>query len=438
MEDESYASTSVIDMSNVDYIENMFEKLVSRQNRFTKEFENNIEICCTQLNKLKDISNSDTINLLSSLYNSKLTVERLKLLQNDYEPCSVCKTVEHAPLIYKEDLKEKIRKRSTDQSDDYFQFMTRTKSFKNTRFFFDFKGEDQSNDPDKIKKEASNSFHEHKFSDYFVFLINERPSTDTIFFKKFTFNSLKSLGSRALELIMSFFPIFNITNFSNLIIVIQWFLYILRVLVLRNIFKDKDIESESKQFGAFSGQLLRDNLEIHRILTSTFFHNSFAHLVISTMMHLRFSSVFEMLNGILATIFVYLSSSAYGMIGVCWLTPDTLQASGFAGDWGVAGALLSRFFMFPFLVHREYQNITNIVVSYICLFFLKTIGKGSSILVLAHLLSAISGLCMGTMINMRSKTNKISGIKRLLTDFVCSCTLLVVPIFSIFMLFTVK
>eukprot|EP00375_Theileria_parva_P003229 XP_765910.1 hypothetical protein [Theileria parva strain Muguga] len=142
------------------------------------------------------------------------------------------------------------------------------------------------------------------------------------------------------------------------------------------------------------------------------------------MMHLRFSSVFEKLNGILATIFVYLSSSAYGMIGVCWITPDTLQASGFAGDWGVAGALLSRFFLFPFLVHREYQNITNVVVSYICLFFLKTIGKGSSIVVLAHLLSAISGLCM--------------GLKRLLTDFVCSCALLVVPIFSIFMLFTSK
>eukprot|EP00375_Theileria_parva_P003230 XP_765911.1 hypothetical protein [Theileria parva strain Muguga] len=221
MEDESYPSTSVIDMSNVDDIENMFEKLVSRQNRFTKEFENNIEICCTQLNKLKDISNNDTINLLNSLYNSKLTVDSLRLIQNDYEPCSVCKTVEHAPLNYKEESRERIRKRSTDQSDDYFEFMSRTKSFRNTRFFFDFKGSAHPSDPESFKKEASNTFHNNKFSDYFVFLINERPTTDTSTFKKFTFNSFKSFGARFLELIISFFPLFNITNFSNLIIILR-------------------------------------------------------------------------------------------------------------------------------------------------------------------------------------------------------------------------
>lgn len=175
-----------------------------------------------------------------------------------------------------------------------------------------------------------------------------------------------------------------------------------------------------------------------RIFTSTFFHSSVAHLIISTIMHFRFSSVLERIHGATTTLVIYFLTSAYGMVGVCWYVPMALQANGFAGDWGVAGALLSRYFIFPYLIDREHQHIINSFVSLICLLFVKTIQAESSILVSTHLLSALAGFCFGTMINNRLGKGRCCGIANLMVDFICSFTLLSVPVASIFALFLIK
>ncbi|BAM38877.1 uncharacterized protein TOT_010000344 [Theileria orientalis strain Shintoku] len=431
-------SVSIIDMSDSDDLGNMFEKLVSRHSKFTREFDKNMEICVTHLKKLSENNSSKTINLVNSLYNVDLKAADLENLKETYELCPVCKTTRHAPLNFDHPTPP-MRKSTSQRMVDYMEFVRPLKNSNSRRFFFDFRHSIvDSPRPQEIKKEASRRFTHQGISDYFVFLVNQIETRRSGLFRKFSINTVKGIWTRFFDFFMNVFPLFHITNFTNLIIVLQWFLLLFRVLIYRRFTTVIDIEVESIKFGAFSGNLLKDKMDVHRVITSTFFHNSFAHLIVSTMMHLRFSAVFEKLNGIIVTVLVYLTSSAYGMIGVCWLTPSTMQASGFAGDWGVAGALLSRFFLFPYLIHREFHNVTNVIVSYICLFFLKTIGKGSSIVVSAHLLSCIAGLCMGTMINIRSKTNKITGHKRLMIDFVCSATLLVVPIFSVFMLFLGK
>ncbi|GFE53778.1 hypothetical protein-like peptidase [Babesia ovis] len=427
----------------------VYENVVSRQKRYTVEFDRTLAMCVEQFNLIARGSNWDpVISCVNSTYNIALDIPRLDILRKDYVSCSYCCNISHYPVRNPDppqfvmsdsdigtersdghEYSHRGVKRnivhadqpSSDSMQDIFLYPTHNilKRFR-----------DRLNVTKLVRSDATylDSDQGNTLSDYVVYMvggfIEEKPLLRSIW---------ENISDVARFLRNNLYPLLRIFRISILITFVQWLLFIIRVIYSQS-HPDITEEKSSILFGAFSGALLKHDLAIYRMLSSTFFHNSGGHLIISTIMHFRFSSVLERIHGAAITLLVYFLSSAYGMLGTCWVHPDVLQANGFAGDWGVAGALLSRYFVFPYLIDREHQHLINVFVSLLCLLFVKTIAAETKILLWTHLLSAVAGFCMGTMINNRLQVGTWCGLSGLFIDFFCTFTLLFVPVGSVFAL----
>ncbi|CDR95748.1 rhomboid-like peptidase, putative [Babesia bigemina] len=430
-----------------------YENVVSRHRRYTVEFERTLAICVEQFNNVLNRFNRKNcvLRCSNSAYNLSLTVDRLESLRREYVACSSCNMVLHCRVTREEaasesaegaegqgdarDVAEKARRkelRSFLHPDthpdgsvhDIFVYPTNNiiRRFRERRTLTTL----VRSDANISEMDSTNSL-----SDYIVYMVRGRIEEQPFFG-----SVLETLYEVASFLRYNLYPLLRIFKISILITVVQWLLFIIRLVYCRR-YPEGIYDEGAELFGAFSGSLLKKDLAVHRLLSSTFLHNSGGHLIISTIMHFRFSSVFESIHGATTTLSVYFLSSAYGMLSTCWSNLDILQANGFAGDWGMAGALLSRYCVFPYLLDREHQHIINVFVSLICLLFAKTIGASSRILVVTHLLSALAGFCLGTMINGRLRIGRCCGLSSLLVDFFCSFTLLLLPIGSTFALFLI-
>ncbi|EDO06940.1 Rhomboid family protein [Babesia bovis T2Bo] len=426
------------------------ENVVSRQRKYTVEFDKSLAMCVEQFNNLLN-QRSCPVKVLrcaNSAYNLGLSISRLDVLRRDYVSCSYCTSADHYPVNYFDNIFDEqtdseqgadtsrtsesstrgvnryvahADSPTTTSMQDIFLYPTQNiiKRFMDRRTVTKL----VRSDAHYIEVEQSNTL-----SDYVVYMVGSRIEEQPL---------LRSIWENTQEVVAflrnNLFPWFRIFRVSILITFAQWTLFIVR-LVYSHTHPDSTEEHDGILFGAFSGELLKKDFAIYRLISSTFFHNSGGHLIISTIMHFRFSSVLERIHGPCITLFVYFLCSIYGMLGTCWVNPEDLQANGFAGDWGVAGALLSRYFMFPYLIDREHQHLINVFVSLLCLLFAKTIAAVTKILLSTHLLSALAGFCLGTMINNRLIGRTWCGIPSLVVDFLCSFTLLVVPVGSIFAL----
>ncbi|ORM39716.1 uncharacterized protein BXIN_0048 [Babesia sp. Xinjiang] len=423
-----------------------YANVVSRQRKFTLEFDRTLAMCVERFNNLRSRSSytEPVLNCGNSAYNIALTESRLDNLKKEYVSCTHCSNALHYPVRRVDgsstnsmetdatgseghseaSVKRAVvstGQRSSDQMQDIFLYPTHNiiQRLRERR---------------QVSKLVRSDAHylevesESNLNDYVVYMVGGRIEEQPL---------LRSLWENVSEVISflhnNLYPLLRIFRISILITFVQWLLFIIRVVNCRN---DESLleEQDCIRFGAFSGALLKRDLAVYRFLSSTFFHNSGGHIIISTIMHFRFSSVFERIHGATITLVVYFVSSAYGMLGTCWLNPNVLQANGFAGDWGVAGALLSRYFVFPYLLDREHQHLVNVFVSLLCLLFAKTIAAVTKILLWTHLLSALAGFCLGSMINNRLQIGRCCGLSSLLVDFLCSFTLLLVPVGSIFAL----
>ncbi|GIX66051.1 rhomboid-like peptidase [Babesia caballi] len=431
-----------------------YDNVVSRHRKFTVEFDRTLAICVDKFNTLVNRTSrrDPVLQALNSAFNIVLSVDRLEALRRDYVSCSHCSNVSHYPVqrprldspregpldpadasntsdepsTGRERRKSsgtRLRLRNTVQ--DIFVYPTHNII---RRFW------DRRRVTNLVRSNACNMDYimGNNVSDYIVYTvdgrIDEKPMMQTL---------LDLTREITTFLSNNLYPLLGIFKISLLVTFAQWLLFIIRLVYCH---KHPEITEEraSEVFGAFSGTLLKRDFAVYRIFSSTFFHNSGGHLIISTIMHFRFSSVLERIHGATTTLVVYFLSSAYGVLGACWVYPKVLQANGFAGDWGVAGALLSRYFVFPYLIDREHQHVINVFVSLLCLLFAKTIVAAARIRVSTHLLSALAGFCLGSTINHRLRKGRCCGLSSLTVDFLCLFTLLAVPIASVFALFLIE
>ncbi|GBE59647.1 rhomboid-like peptidase [Babesia ovata] len=363
-----------VDVSRNEKID--YENVVSRHRRYTVEFERTLAICVEQFNNVLNRFNRKNcvMRCANSAYNLSLTVDRLESLRKDYATCSSCNSVLHCRVTRAEapsdsaenaeapddsrDAAEQARRRELrsflhpdthpDGSvHDIFVYPTNNiiRRFRERCTLTTL----VRSDAQYMEMDTANSF-----SDYIVYMVKGRVED-----KPFFGSLRETVYEVASFLRYNLYPILRIFRISILITFVQWLLFIIRLVYCHRYPEGIDDEG-AELFGAFSGSLLKKDLAVHRLLSSTFLHNSGGHLIISTIMHFRFSSVFESIHGATTTLAVYFLASAYGMLSTCWFNLDVLQANGFAGDWGVAGALLSRYCVFPYLLDREHQHIINV------------------------------------------------------------------------------
>ncbi|KAK2197358.1 bifunctional Rhomboid-like superfamily/Peptidase S54 [Babesia duncani] len=425
-----------------------FKSVVSRHRKFTRAFEHNLNMCSDKLNAICQGSrrNTNLVKCVNSVFNNSLTLEDLQIMAGNYEECEICTGVHHCKAVDARD--SQGQNRSREALAERRTRMTHIRRFVNmvnmrpslpdifNNSTLNFIQKIHYLDGEQAKKQQIDVETENEkthISECVIYLVNEDVNYPKMSFLVSFKNALVDIAK---EISNNFFPLLRLFSVTILITFIQWIIYLVRVLYYRTTY-NPSIEYESLKFGIFSGRLLRDELAVHRIFSSTFFHNSLGHLIISTIMHFRFCSVFERIHGASTTLVVYFLSSAYGMVAVCWNIPKVFQANGFCGDWGIAGALLSRFFIFPYLFDREHNHLLHMIASFLCLLFVKNIESGSTIVIATHLIAAFGGYCLGIMIYSRLRDGRCCGLNNILVDFFCSFTLMAVPVVSIFMLFIV-
>ncbi|KAK1442023.1 hypothetical protein BgAZ_400530 [Babesia gibsoni] len=430
-----------------------FENVVSRHRKFTVEFEGTLAVCVDQYKNIVSKTNrrEPIVRHLNSVYNNVTTVNRLEELKEQYSSCPYCSEVSHCPVfstfsshraappprdeasnakdedetnIRRKELTNLVSPRNRINSSLPNIFLYSTKNmiqrFKNKL------------DPELIHENYYEVGEESSASNYIICMV--KGGQEELSMRNAIMDIWKDATTYFNNNVL---PFLRILSVSILITLAQWVVFIVRFIYWYK-YGFEDAAEEGRLFGAFSGNLLKDRVTIYRIFTSTFFHNSEAHLIVGTIMHIRFSSVLERIHGAKVTLVIYFLTSAYGMVGMSWYFPEEMQANGVAGDWGVAGALLSRYFIFPYLIDREHQHVTNTFVSMICLLFAKTIKAGSTILVSTHVLSAVAGFCLGIMINNRLRKRTWRRITNLFVDLLCCLTLICVPVGALCALFLIN
>ncbi|SJK85887.1 hypothetical protein BMR1_02g01230 [Babesia microti strain RI] len=246
---------------------------------------------------------------------------------------------------------------------------------------------------------------------------------------KYNWCSIKLATQFIMQAFNILFPSLTIFSVSMAIIIIQWTFYYIRMFSKKNKYLDA-------LFMHFSGRNLKNNVAIYGLLTSTVLHSSLGHLLISTIMHFRFSFVMENTHGSIITLTMYFICSIYGMLTTCCYNKDVKQANGFAGDWGVAGILLSGYLFNFYLMQGGKHHLTNFATSFVCLFFVKASDHGDQISLYTHIMSSVCGLCFGYLFNKYGgKLRRGRFGSTVICDIICLSLLLALPAASIIALF---